>query len=62
MIQKTSKRYEFIQGRENWESDMSVFPCIISEMKNGNKKGFKQNEKEKDKIRVLIVKDPWEGS
>lgn len=41
---------------------MSVFLCTISKMENCNKKGFKQNEKEKDKIRILIVKDPWEGS
>lgn len=41
---------------------MSVFLCIISEMENCDKKGFNQKEKEKDKTRILIVKDPWEGS
>lgn len=36
---------------------MSVFLCIGSEMENCNKEGFNQNEKEKEEIRILIVKD-----
>lgn len=59
MIPINTYRCGFIQGRENQESDVSVFLCTVREMENCNmKKDLTKMKKErKIQISVLIVKD-----